>query len=83
MSSRVFFAGLTVIILGLLIFVYDYPQMIYIQTMTTEELRLFDRSELAKFERIQIEFYVGAAMIVLGSMMLFFSKFTLPYLAKK
>ncbi len=82
-EGRLFFVGLIVAFFGLLIIVYDYPQMIYIQAMTADELQLFDRTTLDRFERIQIEFYLGIAIFTTGAALLFFSKFTPAILDKK
>ena len=82
-DNRVFFVGLVVLILGLLILVYDFPQIMYIQTMTVEEMQLHDRADREKFQRIQSEFYVGIGILVLGGVLLLFSKFPPAVLARK
>ena len=74
MNLKILFTGMTVMVLGLLIMIHDYPQIIYMQAMTSEQLQL-DSIQLDKFERIQIEFYVGVGIFVSGIIMLFFSKF--------
>ena len=83
MEGRIFFVGLVILVLGLLILVYDYPQMIYIQNVTTEQLELFDRAEIDKFKRIQIEFYVGVGILLSGAVILFFSRFRPAMFNKK
>ncbi len=82
-DSRVFFAGVAVLIFGLLILVYDLPQVMYIQTMTIEELRLHDRAELDKFQRIQSEFYAGIGISAIGGILMLFSRFRQSALDRK
>ncbi len=74
-DSRIFFAGAAVLIFGLLILVYDLPQIAYIQAMTIEELQLRDGAELEKFQRIQSEFYAGIGISVIGGVLILFSRF--------
>ena len=74
-ENQIFFVGLAIIILGLLIVIYNYPQIIYIQIATTQEPQLFDKMELEKFERIKIEFYIGIAISVVGAIILLLKKF--------
>ena len=82
-EGKIYFIGLVIIVLGSLILVYDYPQMIYIQTVTTQELELFDKAVLDKFERIKIEFYMGVSIFVAGAAILFLAKFTPTIFNKK
>lgn len=83
MDNRIFFAGLVILIFGLLILVYDLPQIMYIQSLTSEELRMVDRAEHDKFQRIQSEFYVGIGILAAGATVVLFARFPPGVLAKK
>ena len=83
MDSRVFFAGMIIVIVGLLILIYDYPQVIYIQTISIEEMQTLDNVEREKFQRVQSEFYVGIGILTIGAVMLLFSKFPPSMFTKK
>lgn len=83
MNEKLFFAGIVVVILGLLILVYDYPQLLYMQTMAAEQVQLSDMLSFDRFQRIQIEFYAGVGILCMGAVILFFSKFPLSMFIKK
>lgn len=83
MDNRIFFAGLVILIFGLLILVYDLPQIMYIQSLTSEELRMVDRAEHDKFQRIQVEFYAGIGILAAGATVVLFARFPPGVLAKK
>jgi len=82
-DNRIFFAGLVILIFGLLILVYDLPQIMYIQSLTSEELRMVDRAEHDKFQRIQVEFYAGIGILAAGATVVLFARFPPGVLAKK
>ena len=65
MKRQIFFFGTIILIVGLLVGIYDYPQLIYLENKSND-LQL-DVQELEKFKRIQIEFFIGVGMIILGA----------------
>ena len=82
-DNRIFFVGLIISILGLLILVYDIPQMIFIQMLTPEELHMYDIEDVEKFQRIQGEFYVGVSLTVTGAALMLLARFPPAMFAKK
>ena len=81
-DNRIFFVGLAVLILGLLIMVYDLPQVMYIHTITTEEMQLHDNIEMEMLQRIQNEFYVGVGILAAGAVLMLMSRFPPAAFAK-
>ena len=65
-QNILFFAGILAAILGLLVLVYDYPQIAYIQGISGGELSMISPEVRDKFDRIRVEFYAGAAILGAG-----------------
>lgn len=82
-DGRVFFVGLAVLILGLLILVYDLPQLMYIQQIADEELRTYDAQDLEKFQRVQAEFYAGAGILAAGAAVMLLARIQPRFAANK
>ena len=81
-DNRIFFVGLAVLILGLLVTVYDLPQVMYINTVTAGGVQLHDNIQTEMFQRIQNEFYVGIGILAAGAVLMLLSRFPPAALAK-
>ena len=67
MKREVFFIGIILVIGGSLITIYDYPQLEYFHNLSIEEKSLLEREVFDKFNRMQIEFFVGVSLLVGGT----------------
>ena len=75
MKREKFFIGIILIVGGLLITIYDYPQLYYFDNLPMEEKALLERETLDKFQRMQIEFFVGITLLVGGTILSILSIF--------
>lgn len=66
MDGRVFVLGCILVVVGLLIVVFDYPQILHLQGVTDPALQ--DISN-----RIQIEFGIGMILVLAGPTMMVWS----------
>ncbi len=73
-KEGIFFPGLIVMILGALILVYDIPQLMFIESLTLEDLQFYEIEELERFQRVQAEFYVGVGLLITGASLMLFAK---------
>ena len=66
-NLTLFFVGIIVLILGMLIIIFDYPQIQYLENSEVGESNfLKDREQFSIYQRLQIEITVGAGLLVAG-----------------
>jgi len=70
-DATLFLVGIMVIILGSFIVVFDYPQIQYFEKMESELYLVLDVQDKEVYQRLQIEFTIGAMILVTGTVLLF------------
>ena len=66
-NQTLFFVGIIVLILGILIIIFDYPQIQYLENSGESEINfLKDMEQFSIYQRLQIEITVGAGLFVVG-----------------
>lgn len=66
-NQTLFFVGIIVLILGILIIIFDYPQIQYLENSEVGESNfLKDMEQFSIYQRLQIEITVGAGLLVAG-----------------
>lgn len=61
-----FFIGLIILIIGIFIVVFDYPQIQYFDNLKEETYYLLEEEEKDIHQRLKIEFSIGIIIIVVG-----------------
>lgn len=61
-----FFIGLIILIVGIFIVVFDYPQIQYFDNLKEETYYLLEDEEKDIHQRLKIEFSIGIIIIVVG-----------------
>ena len=79
-----FFIGMVALVLGLLIVVYDLPQVAYVQSAGIgEEGRRGGGADPEVIRRIQAELYAGAGIAAAGAAAVLYSGLRAAWPAKK
>ncbi|MBI1663554.1 MAG: hypothetical protein IS860_08720 [Nitrosopumilus sp.] len=66
-NQTLFFVGIIVLILGILIIIFDYPQIQYLENFdATESNYRLDLERFAIYQRLLIEITVGVGLFVAG-----------------
>ena len=74
-NITLFFAGITIAILGSLIVIFDYPQILYFESMESESYLMLDGEDRDIHQRLKIEFAIGSGILGVGVIFLVFSMF--------
>ena len=61
-----FFAGIIVIILGVFVVVFDYPQIQYFESMESESYLMLDGEDRDIHQRLKIEMAIGIGIVAVG-----------------
>lgn len=69
-----FFISLIILIVGIFIVVFDYPQIQYFESLE-EEYYLLDEEKKNIHQRLQIEFSMGIILVSAGVVLLLISLF--------
>ena len=64
-NITLFFIGIIILILGILVIIFDYPQIQFFEGMNTESNYLNDEKR-AIHERLVIEFFIGVGISGIG-----------------
>jgi hypothetical protein len=70
-NVSLFFIGLIVLIIGIFIVIFDYPQIQYFENLQSEIY--LDEESKNIHQRLQIEFSIGLLFTVIGILILIFS----------
>ena len=70
-NITIFFIGIAVLILGILVIIFDYPQIQYFEKMSFQNI--MDEKDREMHQRLIIEISVGGIMTIAGSIMIFSS----------
>jgi len=65
-NQTLFFVGIIVLILGILIIIFDYPQLQMLDNMDSESYYMLDEEKKNIHQRMKIEITVGAGLFVTG-----------------
>ncbi|MDX1441553.1 MAG: hypothetical protein R3237_03765 [Nitrosopumilaceae archaeon] len=58
-----FFSGIIILIVGMLIVLFDYPQIQYFEGLDSETFSRLDLETKNIFERLKIEFSIGVILL--------------------
>ena len=72
-NTTFFLSGIIVLVLGMFVMVFDYPQIQYFERMPPETYFMLDWEEKDIHNRLLIETSIGAAIILAGVGMIVFS----------
>ncbi|WP_428325792.1 hypothetical protein [Nitrosopumilus sp.] len=66
-NQTLFFVGIIVLILGILIIIFDYPQIQYLENQEVSGTNyLKDPEQFSIYQRLQIEITVGIGLFIAG-----------------
>ncbi|RMW37703.1 MAG: hypothetical protein EA446_06725 [Nitrosopumilus sp.] len=65
-NQTLFFVGIIVLILGILIIIFDYPQLQLLESLDSESYYMLDQEKKDIHQRMKIEITVGAGLFVTG-----------------
>ena len=68
-NTSLFFAGIIIIIIGMLIVIFDYPQIQYFEQMQTESYLMLESQDRDIHQRLQIEFMIGFMILAVGTIL--------------
>ena len=65
-NTTYFLTGIVVIVLGLSVIIFDYPQIMYFEQLPVESYTMLNFEEKSIHQRLLIEFTVGVAILSVG-----------------
>ena len=65
-NPPVFFVGIIILIVGIFIVIFDYPQIQYFENLESETFLLLETEKQNIYERLKIEFSIGITLLVIG-----------------
>jgi len=65
-NPPVFFVGIIILIVGIFIVIFDYPQIQYFENLESETFLLLESEKQSIYERLKIEFSIGITLLVIG-----------------
>lgn len=66
-NLTLFFVGIVVLILGILIIIFDYPQIQYLENQgISESSYRLDMEKFSIYQRLMIELSVGTGLLIAG-----------------
>ena len=69
-NVTLFFIGIIVLVLGMLIIIFDYPQVQFFENKELESYYLLDEEKNTIYQRLVLEFSIGIGILGLGSILL-------------
>ena len=72
-NATLFFIGIIILIFGVLVIIFDYPQIQYFENMQQESYSLLDSEKKSIHQRLIIEYTIGIAVSGLGILLLIVS----------
>lgn len=73
-----FFVGIIILIVGVFIVIFDYPQIQYFENLESESYYLLAEEKKNIYERLKIEFSVGITILGIGIALCIFSLIKTP-----
>ncbi|MHA7734002.1 hypothetical protein [Nitrosopumilus sp. S6] len=65
-NQTLFFIGIIVLILGILIIIFDYPQIQFLENLDSESYYMLDEEKKNIHQRMKIELTVGMGLFTAG-----------------
>ena len=65
-NTTYFLTGIVVIVLGLSVIIFDYPQIMYFEQLPVESYTMLNFEEKSIHQRLLIEFTVGVVILSVG-----------------
>ncbi len=65
-NTTLFFIGIIILILGVLVILFDYPQIQFFESMDLESYYLLGENERSIHQRLIIEFAIGIIISIIG-----------------
>ena len=65
-NPPVFFVGIIILIVGIFIVIFDYPQIQYFENLESKTFLLLEPEKQSIYERLKIEFSIGITLLVIG-----------------
>ncbi len=65
-NQTLFFIGIIVLILGMLIIIFDYPQLQFLDNLDSESYYMLDEEKKNIHQRMKIEISAGIGLFVSG-----------------
>ncbi len=72
-NVSLFFVGLIILIVGIFIIIFDYPQIQYFENLQTDPHVLIEEENNNIYQRLKIEFLIGFLLTAIGISILIFS----------
>ena len=72
-NATMFFIGIIILIFGVLVIIFDYPQIQYFENMQQESYNLLDSEKKSIHQRLVIEYTIGIGVSGLGISLLIVS----------
>ena len=72
-NVTLFFIGIIILILGLFIIIFDYPQLEFFERIDDESYYLLDEEKKNIHQKLMIEFTIGIVILGTGFSLLFLS----------
>ena len=69
-NTTLLFAGITILILGISVILFDYPQIQFFENMDLESYYLLGENEKSVHQRLIIEFSIGVIIAIIGGLVL-------------
>lgn len=77
-NTTFFLTGIAVLVLGLFIMTFDYPQIQYFEQLSSESYSLLSFKEKSIHQRLLVEFSIGTAILSAGAGLTAFSVIKKP-----
>lgn len=77
-NISLFLAGIIVIIIGMLVVIFDYPQIQYFSQVVADSQQIIELQDRDFYQRLQIEFSIGIGVLALGVMLVLISVLKKP-----
>ena len=65
-NPPMFFVGIIILIVGIFIVIFDYPQIQYFENLESEAFLLLEPEKQSIYERLKIEFSIGITLLIIG-----------------
>ena len=69
-NTTLFFVGIMILILGVLVILFDYPQIQFFENMDLESYYLLGENERSIHQRLIVEFVIGIIISIIGASVL-------------
>lgn len=73
--APLFFTGIAMIILGVLVVIFDYPQIQYFESMESESYLMLQGEDKDIHQRLKVEMVIGLVILVAGILLVLVSVF--------